>query len=82
MSLVPAEDYTHIAFDVRAEDFPMMRQKLEQADVNFWKDNKSQGDSIYFLDPDGHKLEIHVGNLQTRLNAIKQRPYNRLELFE
>lgn len=32
------------------------------------EENLSEGDSLYFLDPDGHKLELHVGSLQSRLD--------------
>ncbi|HEX5514181.1 MAG TPA: glutathione transferase, partial [Gammaproteobacteria bacterium] len=46
-----------------------------------WKDNKSEGDSLYFLDPDGHKLEIHVGDLESRLAALREKPYEGLQLF-
>ena len=32
--------------------------------------------TLYFLDPDEHKLEIHVGNWQDRINAKKADPGN------
>jgi catechol 2,3-dioxygenase-like lactoylglutathione lyase family enzyme len=67
----PHPDYTHIAFDVAEEDFAAMVAQLERVGARKWKDNRSEGDSYYFLDPDGHKLEIHVGNLQSRLAAMK-----------
>ncbi|GHL45122.1 hypothetical protein ECZU28_51170 [Escherichia coli] len=31
---------------------------LAQAGAEVWKDNRSEGASYYFLDPDGHKLEL------------------------
>ncbi|MBS0285792.1 MAG: fosfomycin resistance glutathione transferase [Proteobacteria bacterium] len=64
--------YTHYAFSVSKENFNAMRAKILAAKVPLFKENTSPGDSLYFLDPDGHKLEIHVGNVQERINIKKQ----------
>lgn len=40
------------------------------------EDNKSEGQSFYFLDPDGHKLELHVGDLASRLAQCREKPYS------
>jgi len=59
-------DYTHFAFDVAPEDFEALcAQICKHAEI--WKDNRSEGASLYFLDPDGHRLELHVGSLASRL---------------
>ncbi len=68
-------DYTHYAFSVEPEHFDAVAQKLKDAGVTFWKENKSEGASFYFLDPDGHKLELHVGDLAARLAACREKPY-------
>lgn len=62
-----ANDYTHIAFNVSNDDFDELRSKILANKVKIFKNNQSEGDSLYFLDPDGHKLEIHVGDWQTRI---------------
>ena len=63
----PAPDYTHAAFDVAAEDFHTLADQIRASGATVWKENRSEGDSLYFLDPDGHKLELHVGTLASRL---------------
>lgn len=63
--------YTHYAFNVDAQAFQAMRNKIMQNGIEIFKDNQSEGDSLYFLDPDGHKLEIHVGTWQSRLKSKK-----------
>ncbi len=73
--VVPAQDYSHIAFDIAAQDFVLFTKKLKDAGVIEWKQNTSEGNSVYFSDPDGHQLEAHCGNLQSRLNALKTEPY-------
>ncbi|WP_432454389.1 MULTISPECIES: fosfomycin resistance glutathione transferase [unclassified Agarivorans] len=71
----PKDDYTHLAFDISSSDFEPFCKRLACHAVTQWKVNKSEGQSRYILDPDGHKLEIHVGNLSSRLEAIKSKPY-------
>ncbi|MEH0696475.1 fosfomycin resistance glutathione transferase [Vibrio owensii] len=72
-------DYSHIAFSISQQDFTDFSHKLIQFDIAQWKENKSEGESLYLLDPDGHKLEIHSGDLYSRLESIKHQPYEGLE---
>ena len=75
-------DYTHYAFSVAPADFDSFSHRLEQAGVTVWKSNKSEGASFYFLDPDGHRLEIHVGDLTQRLAACRDNPYAGMVFFD
>lgn len=77
----PRADYTHLAFSVRSAAFEACTEAIRSHKAVIWKDNKSEGDSLYFLDPDGHKLEIHSGDLATRLAALKAHPYDGLEVY-
>lgn len=74
-------DYTHYAFSVSQVDLDYYRQNIEQLNLKLWQDNTSEGDSIYILDPDNHKLELHVGNWQTRIQAIQENPYEDMVLY-
>ena len=78
----PRADYTHYAFSISAAAFGAFTDELRGAGVAEWKDNRSEGDSFYFLDPDGHKLEIHVGDLRSRLESCRDRPYDGMVLFD
>lgn len=66
-------DYTHFAFDVAAEAFEALSARVRQHAV-VWKDNKSEGASLYFLDPDGHRMELHAGSLASRLDHYRANP--------
>lgn len=78
---LPAAEYTHAAFTVGADDFAALVQRLRAADVAQWRDNRSEGASFYFLDPDGHKLEAHVGDLASRLQACRAKPYAGMQFY-
>ncbi|BCI29591.1 glutathione transferase FosA [Escherichia coli] len=81
-SAQPWPEYTHYAFSALEQDFSSFVAKLIQKGVVEWKKNRSEGNSFYFLDPDGHKLEVHVGNLESRLKQCRVHPYADMEIFE
>ncbi len=78
----PGQGYTHFAFNVSRETFPKFIDRLKKAKVHLWKENISEGDSVYFLDPDGYQLEIHVGDWKSRLSHKKQHPWEEVEFFD
>jgi catechol 2,3-dioxygenase-like lactoylglutathione lyase family enzyme len=75
-------DYTHYAFSIAASEFAGLVARLEAQGAAVWKNNKSEGESFYFLDPDGHQLEIHVGDLAQRLTACREKPYSGMVFFD
>lgn len=68
----PTPCYTHYAFTVSKKDFQDMSKRLLKANVKIFKENTSPGDSLYFLDPDGHKLEIHASHWKERVKIKKE----------
>lgn len=78
----PLPEYTHIAFAVPAEHFDDLAARIRASGATIWQENSSEGASLYFLDPNGHKLEIHVTGLKDRLAAARQAPWPGLEIFE
>ena len=74
-----SNDYSHIAFDIEAEQFQDFYQHVMESDIKQWKDNKSEGQSVNFVDPDGHKLEVHCGSLASRLASLKNKSYKGLK---
>ncbi len=77
----PLPEYTHVAFSVSATQFREAVVRLYEAGVTSWRDNHSHGDSFYFLDPNGHKLEIHASDLSARIEELKRHPPRELILF-
>ena len=71
-------DDSHIAFST--PDFEKTAAKVS-AHAALWKDNVSEGQSLYFLDPDGHKLELHEGSLSSRLAHYAARSDGQVTLF-
>lgn len=77
----PLAEYSHLAFGVTTEGFAHAVAKIRASGARSWQENISEGESYYFLDPDGHKLELHVGDWRSRLAACKHQPYEGMEFF-
>src|SRR5213592_4253329 len=63
----PDRGYSHIAFSVEASNFEKLSKRIKASGAKVWQENQSEGPSLYFVDPDGHKLELHASDLSTRL---------------
>lgn len=77
----PHPDYTHIAFSVSDADYPALSDRLKRFCV-IWQEDRSEGASTYFLDPDGHKLEIHIETLESRLRHYRDHPEKGVRVLE
>ncbi|MCG8291887.1 fosfomycin resistance glutathione transferase [Pseudomonas entomophila] len=75
-------NYTHYAFSIEQVHFCAFAQRLREREVPLWKQDSSEGDSLYFLDPDGHQLEAHVGDLASRLAACRASPYSEMVFYD
>lgn len=75
-------EYSHIAFNLHPNLFKLLTYSLTQEKVSEWKENTSEGDSLYILDPDNHKLEIHCGDLQDRVQSLLKQPYEGFKLHQ
>lgn len=74
-------DYTHIAFTVSEENFQAMSNRIKHSQAKIWQENTSEGASLYFTDPNNHKLEIHASDLVTRIKTAKEKPWEGLEFY-
>ncbi len=74
-------EYTHAAFTVSAEEFRIVSKRIKQSGAEIWQENQTEGDSRYFLDPDGHKLEVCTSNLEARIESDTRNPPEGMEFF-
>jgi catechol 2,3-dioxygenase-like lactoylglutathione lyase family enzyme len=77
----PLPEYSHIAFGVDEANFAELVERIIQSGAKIWQENETEGASLYFVDPDGHKLEIHTSDLATRLRTAIEAPWAGLEFF-
>jgi catechol 2,3-dioxygenase-like lactoylglutathione lyase family enzyme len=74
-------DYSHIAFTCAQSEFIDLKKSILKRGCPEWTENKSEGESLYFYDPDGHKLEIHAGNLESRLREMRNNPWDEFKFY-
>ena len=65
------KDCSHVAFSVANDSFVSLDSKIRSSGSKIWKENISEGQSLYFCDLDDNKLEIHVGDWKSRLESMK-----------
>lgn len=73
---------SHLAFSVSNDMFQLLRSKLKAYNIEPYKVNSSEGDSYYFRDPDGNNLEIHVGDLESRIASIRKSNNGKYTIFD
>jgi catechol 2,3-dioxygenase-like lactoylglutathione lyase family enzyme len=78
----PTADDSHVAFAVNSAVFAIASENIRNSGVPIWKENRSEGASIYFEDLDNHKLELHVGDLDSRLEGCRKKPYDGMRFFD
>jgi catechol 2,3-dioxygenase-like lactoylglutathione lyase family enzyme len=74
-------EYTHVAFTVSAEDMEQLSARIKESGAEIWQENRTEGASFYFVDPNGHKLEIHASDLETRIKTAREDPWEELEFY-
>ena len=79
-NLKPLKEYSHIAFNIAPEDFQSMKGRIVESGVIEWNENKTEGDSFYFLDPNGHKIEVHCTDIYARIGYGKKKLGKRYNL--
>lgn len=73
LTSLPSE-YSHVAFNVSLNDFQALATRVIESGAVVWQENRSEGASLYFADPDNHKLEIHASDLSARLLEMEMSP--------
>ncbi|MBP59523.1 MULTISPECIES: VOC family protein [Idiomarina] len=68
----PAKDYTHVVFSMSENALAELRSKRSELGVEEWKQNTSESDLLYLLDPNGHRFELHYDILATRLAELEK----------
>lgn len=74
--------YAHLAFSVHPKDFDALESKIRSSGAIIWQENSSPGESLYFLDPSGNRLEVHSGDWRSRLQWLKENASNEVTLFD
>ena len=78
----PHLEYSHIAFNVDENKFSEVSDHIVKSGAKIFKKNSSEGLSLYFLDPDGYKLEVHHGDINSRLEHYRKKDSKKYIFFD
>jgi len=67
---------THVAFLVSGEDFGALCERIVDSGAPTRHEQTTLGPVLFFGDPDGHKLEFHVGSMTERVRAMRHSNYD------
>lgn len=76
LHLVPSNELTNehsatrVTFNISPEDFTELELTVKNNDVPLWRAHYFDDESLYILDPDHNKLEIHCSHMKSRLRKI------------
>jgi catechol 2,3-dioxygenase-like lactoylglutathione lyase family enzyme len=73
--------YSHLALTISVSHFAELSKRIVNSGAIIWQENSTPGESLYFLDPSGNKLEIHTGDWKSRINWLRENPSSEVELF-
>jgi len=75
-------EYTHIAFTVSTPYFEALSKRIKFSGAKILQNNWSEGTSLYFMDPNGYKLEVHASDPETGGEGmVKESLWEALEDF-
>ncbi len=80
-AITPRDDDSHLALSCAPGDFATLASRITDT-VPLWQENRSEGASVYFRDPDGHKLELHQGDLDSRLDHYRAHPEKNVRVHD
>lgn len=72
---------THVAFSVSADDFATVSERVTESGAEIWQENRTEGDSVYFTDPAGNKLEIRASDFEARLRMERRNPPRGMQFY-
>jgi len=73
--------YSHIALNCEKAEMDIFKKRMEENGIRKWQENETEGESIYFLDPSGNKLELHCTSLADRIGDGKKNWGTKVEWF-
>lgn len=77
----PQDDHSHVAFTIDGANFGTLSERILDSGAAVWREN-GQRLSLYFEDPDGHKLEIHPADFSAQLALARAARWDGLEIHE